>query len=92
MLFHFFKASDFRNYILLNNNVTFENKMLNCEKWDTGELNNLLMIILKINPYSDLNIFQMLDCDSLASRRKQHLLQLVYKGLNELIPIYVNAL
>ena len=51
--------------------------------------------ILKINPYSrtsNKNIHTILGWNFLISRRTKHLLQLVFKALNEIAPPYLTEL
>ena len=70
--------------------------------WDSGKRNHVNMIqklqnragrlILKINPYSHTSthqVHQTLQWDYIVSRRKQHLLQLVYKALHDMTPSYL---
>ena len=70
--------------------------------WDSGKRNHVNMIqklqnragriILNINPYSHTSthqVHQTLQWDYLVSRRKQHLLQLVYKALHNMTPSYL---
>ena len=73
--------------------------------WDTGKhkhldklqklQNRAGRIILKINPYlhiSNLQIHTTLGWDSLASRRKKHLCEMVFKSLNGTVPSYLRNL
>ena len=73
--------------------------------WDSGKKfqtdriqklqNRASRIILSIDAHSHLsnqNLHQILDWDSLFSRRTKHLLLLVYKALNSLSPSYLSEL
>ena len=70
--------------------------------WDSGKCNHMNIIqklqnragriILKINPYSHTSthhVHQILHWDYLVSRRKKHILQLVYKALHDMTPSYL---